>query len=201
MTRCLLLAALAVVLGVPVQAQSDLSGSPFALGASGSYAGAVSHSGGYDLDRLRAPGVSLDIAYGRLSAGAGLAFYDGETAVNLAAGLHLARNPEALLATTAGVSLQLLQNGTTSVTPSISHARRVFGTPGIAVVPGASVGLVGPLDSDVGPAAVAMGSVGLVLGRGLTRAVLVPSVVWARGGADVVTLGVSAGITRGFGRP
>lgn len=200
MPRLILPAALAVLVAVPALAQSDLSTSSFALGASGTYAGAVSTSSFVDLDELRAPGVSLDATYGRFSAGAGLSFYEYDTPVELAAGFHIVRRPQEQLATTVGVNVSLTYGGGTFVTPSLGHMRRVYGSPGFALVPGATVGLAIGTEGGNALQPVAAAQLGVVLGRGPTRAVISPSVGWAGGGTQSVVVGVSAGLLRGFGR-
>ena len=90
----------------------------------------------------------------------------------------------------------------TFVTPSLSHRQRVFGGPGVAVVPGASVGLAigtaGGSYNAVQPVAAAQ--IGVVIGRGSARAVVAPSVAWTGGETHALSLGVSAGLTRGIGR-
>ena len=196
----LLPAALAVLLTAPALAQSDLSPSPVALGASGTYAGVVATRSFASLSDLRAPGVSLDATYGRLSLGAGVAFYEYDTPVGLSAGVHLARRPQDHLATTLGVAVSTGDH--TFVTPTLSHQQRAFGGPGLAVVPGASVGLavgtVGRTYNALTPVAAAQ--LGVVVGRGPTRAVVAPQVGWTGGEANAVALGLSAGLTRGLRR-
>ena len=201
MPRWLSAATLLAALVAPAQAQSELSGGPAGLAASGSYAGVVAQTGYASLSDLRASGVSLDATYGRVSVGAGLAFYRYETPVTLAVGVHLERDPAALRTTTVGATLQLLED-TSYLTGSISHARRAFGGPGLAVVPSGTVGVAVPAEGgwEAPVVAVASGSVGVVLGRGRTRGVVMPSVAWARGGDETVTLGVSAGVVRDLGR-
>ena len=199
-----LLLALAILAAAPAWAQSELSTSPFALGASGTYAGVVSTSSFASLDQLRAPGVTLDASYGRFSLGAGLSFYENDTPLSLAAGFHLDRSPEDQRATTLGLSLStgLSYGGDTIVTPSLAHQQRLYGRPGFALVPSAAVGLaVGTVGNDYNALTpVASAQLGVVLGRGPTRAVVAPSVGWSGGGARAVSVGVSAGVTRGLGR-
>lgn len=200
----LLLAALAVLVAVPASAQSDLSTSSFALGASGTYAGVVSTSSSVELDELRAPGVSLDATYGRLSLGAGLAFYENDTPVLIAAGFHLSRTPQEQRATTLGVGLVtgLSYGGGTTVTPSLGHQQRVYNSPGLALVPSGRVGVaVGTVGNDYNALTpVASAQMGVVLGRGPTRAVLSPSVGWTGGTVRSVSAGLSVGLTRSLGR-
>lgn len=194
------LAAVAVLL-LPVRgsAQSALAPSTTAVSVSGTYAGAVARSSGRSLDGLGARGASLDATYGRVTVGGALAFYRYETTVDLSAGFHVVRRHEEHLATTLGLSLQFVE-GTEVVVPSISHARRIAGTPGLAVVPSATVGLAITSQRDVGLAALAAGGVSFMVGQGQTRAVVTPSLAWTRGADDVVSMGVSAGVVQSFGR-
>ena len=196
-----LLTALAVLLAAPAFAQSSLSPSSFALGASGTYAGAVRAPQG-NVGDLRAAGFSVDGTYDRVTVSVGAAFARYTSALDAAVGVHVGRNPDRLLTTTLGISLSALEDGVTVYTPSISHARRIYGRPGVDVVPGLAVGL-GVVTQEsrssrqVQPLVSA--SVGLVIGRGPIRAVVAPSATLSSG-TEVVSLGVSAGVTRGLGR-
>lgn len=111
MARFLSLIALLTWTAAPSVAQSDLSTSSAAIGASGSYSGAVARSSGYGLDGLRAPRVSLDATYGRVSGGVGLSFYEYETAVDGSLGVHIARDRARQLTTTLVMSAQGNEDG------------------------------------------------------------------------------------------
>lgn len=202
MARFLSLVALVAWVATPSVAQSDLSTSPAAFGASASYTGAVYRTTSRGLEDLRVPAVSADVSSGRVIGGIGVAFFESEIGISLAAGFHIARNPARQLATTLSTSVQFLEDDTTVIAPSISHGRRVYQRPGLALVPGAAVGLAVSRGGTRGGEAGLFGSTGLgiVIGGGSTRGVVTPSVSVSLGQEGVVSLGLSAGIVQSLGR-
>lgn len=201
MTRLYCLAALAAVAGATgADAQSEAFPTRAAVSVSGSYAGVVSGPARLDLVDYRAPGLAVDATYGRLSVGAAAAFYRDDTPVDLAVGVHLARDPAAQLATTAAAALQFADDAQSVAVVTLSHGRRAFGDETVSVVPTASAGLVasltGGLNSYVAP--VVSGGVALVVGRGQVRALVTPTVAWVGGGDETVSAGVTAGLAVGW---
>ncbi len=190
------------LLATSSSAQSDLSPSSKAFGASGSYSSAVYRSTGQGLDDLRVPAVSVDLSSNRLVGGLGVAFYENEVGVSVAAGVHVARNPARQLATTLSTSVQFLEDDATVIALSIAHGRRVYERPGLSLVPGAGVGLFVVRGGSGSGDAGLLGSAGLgvVVGGGPTRGVVRPAVSVSRMQETVVSLGVSAGVVRSFGR-
>lgn len=193
MVRPLIAVLAALFVSAGAGAQSSLVPSRTGVAVGGSYAGVVS-TPAYG-DEPGVPGATLDLTYGPLSAGLGLAFDEYDTAVSVGAGFHVARNVDAQLTTTVGATLQLLEDDRAFLIPSLTHSRRLVGAPGVSVVPGASLGMAFPVNTDVQSqvGVVASGQVSLLLGRGPVVAVT-PSVALAAGGAEVVTAGVAAGL-------
>lgn len=84
----------------------------------------------------------------------------------------------------------------------MGHGRRVYQSGALALVPGASVGL-GLVRGGAGqdPAVLfASAGVGVMVGQGATRGVLMPTVSVSTGPEQVVSLGVSAGLVQSLGR-
>ena len=195
---------LLVCLSSAASAQSELVPSRTAVAGGATYVGVLAtDSRAVDLDDLRGPGAALDATFGRASVGAAVSVFETETTVSVSGGYHLARDLAAQRVTTLGATAQSTDGKFDAISVLLSHAQRVAGRPGIAVIPSVGAGVVVPLEGgvDQNVALVATGSVTLLAGRGPVRGFLTPSFALGRGPVDSESVGVSLGLALSLVQP